>query len=77
LEGIELKWTVIEDFAPTKKWWVQLAYRHIDSVREYRMLANFDGAEIDCEYRQGSSEENKQEAYAQYRKAEEVVNKSY
>ncbi len=77
MEGIELKWTVIEDFAPTSKWWVQLAYRHIDSVREYRMLANFDGAEIDSEYRQGSSEDDKRGAYALYRKAEEVVIKNY
>jgi hypothetical protein len=72
-----MKWIVIEDFAPTEKYWIQLAYRNIDNIREYRFMANLNGVEVDAPYRNGTSEENKKQGYAQYWKAEDFVIKQY
>ena len=66
------KWTVIESLIPKPDLWLQLAYRTIDSVREYRLLGNISG-EFDVVYSGDDTASNKQLAYNEWNAFEEQV----
>ena len=66
------KWTVIESWIPKHDVWIQLAYRTIDSIREYRLLGQIDSA-FDVVHSGDTSEGNKRLAYDEWQQLEESV----
>lgn len=64
------KWTVIESWIPTEDIWLQMAFRTIDSVRQYWLLGEVDSV-VDVVYGSDDTGTNKQNAYNEWNALEE------
>jgi len=65
------KWTTIEVWHPDKEVWLEIEYRTIDSVREYRLTGEIDSY-FNVLHASGDSEQNKRSCYDEWSRMVEL-----